>query len=113
MAKGYYQGKFGITSLLANKQISLEDSEVLLNLDNLSDLFLEHNDNKLPKSIYQFKCTDLNIIMSTKSILEKKYEIIKEQDGSCYDFKLDNKTLRLYKTGGRLQNITDENGNST
>jgi len=113
MATYYYQGKAGTQLLLDNKLITLKIHKELNKIKELDDMFLMVKNDKIG-NIFVFKVikdwkTILNIISQLKSL---KYKEGPYKDGVQADFLLGAKKLRLYKSGGRLSNVIDKNGNA-
>jgi len=113
MATYYYQGKAGTQLLLDNKLITIKNHKDLNKIKNLDDMFLMVKDDKIG-NIFVFKVIkdwkiSLNIIADLK---ELKFKAGDYKDGVQADFLLGSKKLRIYKSGGRLSNVIDKNGNA-
>ena len=112
MAKQYYQGDFGFQTLTKKYPLFKSFIKPLKSVSN--NLYLEMNDGKqvgrpLIKTIADIKEYNriFGLILDVKGI-----KVDEKSKGNEIDISLGNLTWRLYRSGGRLQNIFDEKGNA-
>ena len=112
MAKQYYQGDFGFQTLTKKYPIFKSFIKPLKSVSN--NLYLEMNDGKqvgrpLIKTIADIKeyTRIFGLILDVKGI-----KVDEKSKGNEIDISLGNLTWRLYRSGGRLQNIFDEKSKS-
>lgn len=114
MAKEYHQGKHSLKTL--GSKLHKKQHDLLSKVPFISDLYLETNDGTHSGNIILFKTTE-----KWEKLLEwanhlhlnlHGFEKHNTKVGSHVDLKHGSKTLRLYKSGGRLQNVIDEDGNA-
>lgn len=112
MAKEYHQGKYSLQTLkgkLDKKQLT-----AIGKMKFLPDLYLETSDGKVTGTIFLYKSTNSweDIVEYSGGFVKAGFTIKNQKVGSQIDIKAGSKTIRLYKSGGRLQNIIDEEGNA-
>ena len=112
MAKQYFQGNYGFKTITKKYPIFKSFENVLKK--EKSNLYLETTDGKLAnipliKTIADVKEYDriLKLLSSVRNVKFKE-----KSKGNEYDITLNNLTWRFYRSGGRLQNIFDEDGNA-
>jgi hypothetical protein len=113
MAKVYHQGKYGIKTI-EEAGVNKKYTNAILELKELPSLYLETENDKLKGKICLFKCIEPwnKVQKIIDSILKLGFKQIAVKQGSSADFQMDKFTLRIYKSGGRLQNVIDEEGNA-
>lgn len=112
MAKQYFQGNYGFKTITKKYPIFSSFEKVLKG--DRSNLYLEITDGKLAnipliKTIADVKGYDriLKLLTTIKNVKFKE-----KSKGNEYDITLNNLTWRFYRSGGRLQNVFDEEGNA-
>jgi ribosomal protein S6 len=112
MAKQYYQGEYGFKTIL--KRYPTFKSFVNVLKKDKSNLYLETNDgvmNNIPlvKTIADPKEYNRVLELLTKVKSAKFNERTRD---NVVDVTIGNLTWRYYRSGGRLQNVFDEQGNA-
>ena len=112
MAKQYYQGDYGFKTIL--KRYPIFKSFVNVLSKDKSNLYLELDDAVMGNTPKIKTITDVKGYDSILNLLTKvKGAKFKEKSkGNEYDISLGNLTWRFYRSGGRLQNVFDEQGNA-
>jgi hypothetical protein len=112
MAKQYFQGKAGF-DMLDKKKPALK--VIFAKLKSFSSMmYLETDDGKMSSGTPLIKITDdkgfSNVIAAVGTVKTAK---ITDQKGNKFLVEVGTDKVFLYKSGGRLQNVIDEDGNAT
>jgi len=112
MAKQYYQGNAGF-DMLVKKKPALK--VVLANFKSFSSvMYLETDDGKMPSGTPLIKITDEKVFSNVIAVAGTvKNAKITDQKGNKFLVEVGVDRVYLYKSGGRLQNVIDEDGNAT
>lgn len=114
MSKQYFQGKSGF-DMLVKKKPALKN--VLAKFSPYSSMmYLETDDGKMPSGTPLIKVTSPDeksfdvVVAAAQGVKGTK---VTDQKGKKYLVEVGADKFFLYKSGGRLQNVIDEEGNAT
>ena len=112
MAKQYFQGKAGFNMLVKSKPAL---KVVVAKFTAFSSMmYLETDDGKMATGIPLIKITDdkgfISVVSAASSVKTAK---VVDQKGNKFLVQVGTDKVYLYKSGGRLQNVIDEDGNAT
>jgi len=112
MAKQYFQGKAGFDMLVAKKPALKTVIAKFTPFSNM--MYLETDDGKMAPGTPLIKITDdkgfSNVVAAAGTVKTAK---ITDQKGNKFLVEVGSDKVFLYKSGGRLQNVIDEEGNAT
>ena len=112
MAKQYFQGKAGFDMLVAKKPALKVIIAKFAPFSNM--MYLETDDGKIASGTPLIKITDEkgfnNVVAAAGTVKTAK---ITDQKGNKFLVEVGSDKVYLYKSGGRLQNVIDEEGNAT
>jgi len=112
MSKQYFQGKAGFNMLVAKKPALKTIIAKFAPYSNL--MYLETDDGIIPTGTPLIKIIDEKGFASVVSVAESvKTAKVTDQKGNKYLVTVGADKFFLYKSGGRLQNVIDEEGNAT